>query len=100
MTFDDEHLVANAGLLLVATLDTRLGIEELIDGTVRLVGRVGGALPGRKVLTLVYAIVAGARRSTTPTCCAPAPPKRCWAIGSAPSTLGWAFRASLCRPWG
>ncbi len=59
VTFDDEHLVANAGLLLVATLTTRLGIEELIDATVRLVGRIGGALPGRKVLTLVHAIVAG-----------------------------------------
>ncbi|MBW3645577.1 MAG: hypothetical protein KY441_08745 [Actinobacteria bacterium] len=59
VTFDDEHLVANAGLLLVATLATRLGIEELIDATVRLVGRIGGALPGRKVLTLVHAIVAG-----------------------------------------
>lgn len=59
VTFDDEHLVPNAGLLVVATLAARLGIEELADATVRLVGRVGGALPGRKVLTLVHAIVAG-----------------------------------------
>ena len=59
VTFDDEHLVANAGLLLVSTLTVRLGIEDLINATVRLVGRVGGALPGRKVLTLVHAIVAG-----------------------------------------
>ena len=59
VTFDDGHLVANAGLLLVATLSSRLGIEDLVNATVRLVGRVGGALPGRKVLTLVHAIVAG-----------------------------------------
>jgi hypothetical protein len=59
VTFDDEHLVANAGLLLVSTLAARLGIEELVNATVRLGGRVGGALPGRKVLTLVHAIVAG-----------------------------------------
>ena len=59
-TFDDPNLVANAGLVLVATLSQRLGLEALIDATVRLVGRVGGARPGRKVLTLVHAIIAGA----------------------------------------
>ena len=59
-TFDDPNLVANAGLLLVATLTQRLGLEALINTTVRLVGRVGGARPGRKVLTLVHAIIAGA----------------------------------------
>ena len=59
-TFDDPNLVANAGLLLVATLSQRLGLEALIDATVRLAGRVGGARPGRKVLTLVHAMIAGA----------------------------------------
>ena len=59
VTFDDPNLVANAGLLVVATLASRLGLESLIDRTVRLVGRVGGARPGRKVLTLVHTIVAG-----------------------------------------
>ena len=59
-TFDDESLVADAGLVLVATLAVRLGLESLIDGAVRLVGRVGGAAPGRKVLTIVHAMVAGA----------------------------------------
>jgi hypothetical protein len=59
-TFDDPNLVANAGLLAFATLSERLGLEVLIDSMVRLVGRVGGARPGRKVLTLVHAIVAGA----------------------------------------
>ena len=59
MTFDEPNLVANAGLLLVATLVARLGLESLINSTVCLSGRVGGALPGRKVLTLVHALVAG-----------------------------------------
>ncbi len=59
-TFDDPNLVANAGLLAFATLSQRLGLEALIDSMVRLVGRVGGARPGRKVLTLVHAIIAGA----------------------------------------
>jgi len=60
VTFDEPNLVANAGLLLVATLVARLDLERLINATVRLGGRVGGALPGRKVLTLVHAMVAGA----------------------------------------
>jgi hypothetical protein len=59
VSFDDPNLVANAGLLLTGTLAVRLGLEALINATVRLGGRVGGALPGRKVLTLVHAIVAG-----------------------------------------
>ncbi|MGO9153500.1 IS1380 family transposase [Mycobacterium sp.] len=59
VTFDEPNLVANAGLLLVATLVGRLDLERLINATVRLAGRVGGALPGRKVLTLVHTMVAG-----------------------------------------
>jgi hypothetical protein len=59
VTFDDPSLVANAGLLLTSTLVSRLGLEALINATVRLGGRVGGARPGRKVLTLVHAIIAG-----------------------------------------
>ena len=58
-TFDDDNLVANAGLLLPATLVERLGVEALINTTVRLDGRVGGALPGRKVLTLMNTMLAG-----------------------------------------
>ena len=60
VTFDERTLVANAGLILVGTLALRLDVERLVDSTVRLVGRVGGARPGRKVLTLVHAMVAGA----------------------------------------
>ncbi len=59
VSFDDRNLVANAGLILVGTLVVRLGLEQLINATVRLGGRVGGARPGRKVLTLMHAIVVG-----------------------------------------
>jgi len=59
VTFDDPSLVADAGLIVPATLMVRLGLEELVNATVRLVGRVGGACPGRKVLTLVATILAG-----------------------------------------
>lgn len=60
VTFDDEGLVANAGLLLVATLAARLGVGAIVEQTLRMAGLVGGARPGRKVLTLVHAIAAGA----------------------------------------
>jgi Transposase DDE domain group 1 len=58
-TFDDDSLVANAGLIVPATLTVRLGLEALVNRTVRLVGRVGGARPGRKVLSVVATILAG-----------------------------------------
>jgi Transposase DDE domain group 1 len=58
--FDDERLIANAGLVLVATLSKRLGIEQMVDKMVGLGERAGGAHPGRKVLTLIHAIAAGA----------------------------------------
>jgi hypothetical protein len=60
VTFDDPGLVADAGLVLVATLVGRLGLEALIDTTVHFADRAGGSCPGRKVLTLVHAMVAGA----------------------------------------
>ena len=59
VSFDEPNLVANAGLVLVGTLAVRLGLEELVNATVRLAGRVGGSRPGRKVMTLVHAIAAG-----------------------------------------
>ena len=48
VSFDDEGLVANAGLLVVATLAARLGIGRLVDATVRMAGLVGGAGPGAR----------------------------------------------------
>jgi hypothetical protein len=59
VAFDDDHAVANAGLLLPATLAQRLGIEAVVDQLVDLGGRPGHHRPGRKVLTLVHALLAG-----------------------------------------
>ena len=60
VVFDDEGLVADAGLLAAGTLMSRLGLEDLVDSVVSLDGRVGGANPGRKVCTLVSAMLVGA----------------------------------------
>jgi len=53
--FDDDHAVADAGLALVGTLSERLGLQaraqELVDVH---------PFPGRRVATLVHAMVAGA----------------------------------------
>jgi hypothetical protein len=59
VAFDDDHAVANAGLLLPATLAERLEIEAVVDQLVDLGARPGHHRPGRKVLTLVHALVAG-----------------------------------------
>jgi hypothetical protein len=57
--FDDDRAVANAGLLLPATLAGRLGLEHRANELIGLSGP-GYFLPGRKVMTLVHAMVAGA----------------------------------------
>lgn len=59
VAFDDERLVSDAGLMLPASLAGRLGVEALVNETVDLSGRAGGALPGRKVMTLVSGMLAG-----------------------------------------
>jgi hypothetical protein len=59
--FDEQRLVSDAGLLVTATLAQRLGIEELVNESVWLDSRLPGAsLPGRKVMSLVHGMLAGA----------------------------------------
>src|SRR5205809_214634 len=48
VVFDDQRVVANAGVMLPSLLAGRLGLEALIDRTVDLGGRPGAANPGRK----------------------------------------------------
>ena len=57
--FDDHRLVANAGLLLPATLARHLGLRELVDHHLDLGGAPGGANTGDKMLTLVASALAG-----------------------------------------
>ncbi len=60
VAFDDERAVANAGVMLPALLASRLGIEDLVEGRVDLGERPGAANPGRKVMTMLSAMVLGA----------------------------------------
>ena len=59
ITFDDHHLVANAGLILPATLAQHLGLRELVDRHLDLGGAPGRANTGDKMLTLVASALAG-----------------------------------------
>ena len=92
--FDDTHAVANAGLLLAATLAERLGIEQAAYQLIDLGDRPGAAHPGRKLLTLVHSMLAGG------DCIDDADVLRCGATSQvlghrvmAPSTLGTFLRS-------
>lgn len=61
VVFDDERVVTDAGIVLVATLAARLGVEALVDRVVRLPSdRPGAGRAGRKLMTLVFAMLLGA----------------------------------------
>jgi hypothetical protein len=57
--FDDDHLVANAGLMLPATLAQHLGLLELFDEHVDLGDAPGRAHVGHKAMTLIHSALAG-----------------------------------------
>ena len=46
VVFDEPGLVADAGLILIATLVSRLGLEALINDVVCFADRKGGFRPG------------------------------------------------------
>jgi hypothetical protein len=54
VTFDGDRMVADAGLILPATLSQHLGVEALVDELVSV-----GHRPGRELLTVVHALLAG-----------------------------------------
>ncbi len=58
-SFDDRRLIADAGLLLPATLAEHLGLEALFDQHVDLGPAKGRAHVGAKALTLIMSALAG-----------------------------------------
>ena len=69
VSFDDHRLVANAGLILPATLALRLGLPELVRQRLDLGNAPGRANTGDKLLTLVAS--ATQRRRTRSTVARP-----------------------------
>src|SRR5690348_17250899 len=59
VAFDDQHLVADAGLLLPATLAQHLHLKELLQQHVDLGEAPGHANVGSKALTLIGSALAG-----------------------------------------
>ena len=59
IAFDDDRLVANAGLLLPITLANRLGLGDLTDECLDLGAKPGRANPGEKLMTLLASALAG-----------------------------------------
>ena len=96
IAFDDHRLVANAGLLLPATLAQRLGLSQLVDRHVDLGRAPGRANTGDKMLTLVASALAGG------DCIDDADALRAGGVGrvlgcvvKAPSTLGTVLPGNL-----
>jgi Transposase DDE domain group 1 len=84
VTFDDDHAVANAGLLAPATLAQHLGLRELFDEFVDLGDAPGRANVGVKAMTLIHSALAGG------DCIDDADRMR---VASTPSVLGHGVRA-------
>jgi len=95
VTFDDERVVSDAGLMLLATLAARLGIEECAQRFVRLrPKRPGAGNAGRKVMSLIFAMALGADSIDDCDVLRSARTRRLlggWV--AAPSTLGTFLRA-------
>lgn len=60
VNFDDERLVANAGLIGPANLAEHLGLKQLVDERVDLGDARGRANVGDKAMTVIHAVLAGA----------------------------------------
>ena len=89
IVFDDHRLVANAGLLLPATLARHLDLRELVDHHLDLGGAPGRANTGDKLMTLVASAMAGG------DCIDDADVLR---TGGGPAP--WAARSRRHPPWG
>ena len=95
ITFDDHRLVANAGLMLPATLALRLGLPQLLRKHLDLGDAPGRANTGDKMMTLVASALAdgdcigGTARVLGFTAKAPSTPRfregRLWAPSCAAS---------------
>jgi hypothetical protein len=84
VTFDDDHSVANAGLIAPATLAQHLGLRELFDEFVDLGDAAGRANVGLKAMTLIESALAGG------DCIDDADRMR---VAATPAVLGHAVRA-------
>ena len=85
VAFDDQRLVAKAGLLLPVSLAHHLGLGELVDCQLDLgetPGRANAGDPACGGLTLVASRWPAATASTPTPRCVLGAPNGCWAVWS------------------
>ena len=103
IAFDDHRLVANAGLILPATLALHLGLPQLVDRHLDLGRAPGRANPGDKMMTLVAsALVGGDCIDDADALRAGGTARVLGCVVKAPSTLGTflrSFRWGHVRHW-
>ena len=106
ITFDDRRLVANAGLLLPATLARHLGLPELVQQRLDLGDAPGRANAGDKMMTLVASALAGGLEAMRddPRCPVPKPEllARAWQAGAGPGDgpLTIDLDSTICETYG
>lgn len=59
VTFDDDHLIADAGSIQPATLAQHLGLRDLFDTHVDFGDAAGHANVGHKAMTVIHSALAG-----------------------------------------
>ena len=93
--FDDDRLVANAGLLLPATLAQHLGLQQLVDAHLDLGAAPGRANVGDKLLTLIASALAGGDCIDDADALRAGTASVLGCAVKAPSTLGTFLRSAL-----
>ena len=94
IAFDDHRLVANAGLMLPATLARHLGLPQLVDRRLDLGDAPGRANSGDKMMTLVvYALTGGDCIDDADALRAGGTARVLGCVVKAPSTLGTFLRS-------
>jgi hypothetical protein len=94
VVFDDEKVVSDAGIMLLATLTERLGVQRLVDDMVLLPrDRPGAVNAGRKVLALLFSMMLGGDCIDDARVLRSGRTNRLLGWMPAPSTLGTFLRA-------
>jgi hypothetical protein len=95
-TFDEDNLVANAGLIVPGALAQKLGVAELVDEHLRLpADAVGRANGGTKAMTVIGAMLAGADSSADVGVLRAGAGGELFDQGRAPSTIGTWLRGFI-----
>ena len=95
-TFDEDNLVANAGLVVPGALAQKLGVAELIDEHLKLpADAVGRANGGTKAMTVIGAMLAGGDSIADVDVLRAGAGPELFDQGRAPSTIGTWLRGFI-----